>query len=155
MVRDVPNPVLRLRRSVARHLPGRTARDLSETTRAGYRDAIERHAVPFFDRKRLGEIRAPEVRRYVAHLEDQGLAGASVRAMSRDQLAAVLSALPDEHRPFFELLAQTGLRISRRSGSGSETSEPSTVGPCSRFAASATEAPSRNSRPLPDAGTCR
>lgn len=136
---------------------GRTARGLSDTTRAGYRDAIERLAVPFFDRKRLGEIRAPDVRRYIAHLEAQGLAGASVRAyvaplkalfatavedgalranptssvrivirdeaddepvraMTREQLAAVLAAIPDEHRPFFELLAQTGVRISEAIG---------------------------------------
>ncbi len=153
----MPNSVLRLRGEWLDTYRGRTARGLSETTRAGYRDAIERHAVPFFDRKRLGEIRAPDVRRYVAHLEQQGLAGASVRkymaplkalfatavedgalranptisvrivvrdeadedqvrAMTREQLAAVLHALPDEHREFFELLAQTGVRISEALG---------------------------------------
>ena len=58
---------------------GGTARGLSETTRAGYRDPIERLAVPFFGR-RFGDTRAPAVRGYVAELEGQGLAGASVRA---------------------------------------------------------------------------
>ena len=33
-------------------------------------------------------------------------------ALTREQLAALLAELPDEWRPFFELLAHTGLRIS-------------------------------------------
>jgi integrase len=35
-----------------------------------------------------------------------------VKVFSRDQLAAVLAMAPERHRPLFELLAATGLRIS-------------------------------------------
>src|SRR5215217_440641 len=74
---------------------GRTSRGLSETTRAGYRDAIERYAIPYFDRKRLGEIREPDVRRYVAHLEDHGLAAASIRAYVAPLKAMFATAVED------------------------------------------------------------
>ncbi len=35
-----------------------------------------------------------------------------VKVFSRDQLAAILAMAPEQHRPLFELLASTGLRIS-------------------------------------------
>jgi len=35
-----------------------------------------------------------------------------VKVFSRDQLAAVLAMAPERHRPLFELMAATGLRIS-------------------------------------------
>lgn len=38
--------------------------------------------------------------------------GRKVKAMTRQELGLVLAALPEEERPFFTLLAQTGLRIS-------------------------------------------
>ncbi|HEU0019238.1 MAG TPA: tyrosine-type recombinase/integrase [Thermoleophilaceae bacterium] len=38
------------------------------------------------------------------------------RAMTRDELQRLLAEVPDEWRPFFELLAQTGLRISEALG---------------------------------------
>jgi integrase len=40
------------------------------------------------------------------------LADEEVKVFSRDQLAAVLAMAPKRHRPLFELLAATGLRIS-------------------------------------------
>jgi integrase len=38
--------------------------------------------------------------------------GRKVKAMTRQELGLVLAALPDESRPFFIFLAQTGLRVS-------------------------------------------
>jgi integrase len=39
-----------------------------------------------------------------------------VRVLTRKQLGLVLAALPEQHRPFFTFLAQTGLRISEAIG---------------------------------------
>ena len=47
---------------------GRTAKGLSDPTRASYRDAIERLAVPFFGTTRLEHIDPPTLRRYIDHL---------------------------------------------------------------------------------------
>ena len=43
------------------------------------------------------------------------------KAMTRAQLAALLEELPGQWRMFFELLAKTGLRIPKRSGSTGQT----------------------------------
>lgn len=47
---------------------GRTAKGLSDPTRASYRDAIERLAIPFFGTTRLEHIDPPLLRRYIDHL---------------------------------------------------------------------------------------
>ena len=57
-----------VREAVAGHVQGRTAKGLSEPTRASYRDAIERLAVPFFGTTRLEHIDPPTLRRYIDHL---------------------------------------------------------------------------------------
>lgn len=58
---------------------GRTARGVGDKTRASYRDAIERQAIPFFKTTPLDRIDPPLVRKYIAHLAASGLAPASVR----------------------------------------------------------------------------
>lgn len=148
---------------------GRTKRGIQPETIAGYRrelglddhgrpllgeDGLPIRAVGFFGRMRLGHVRPPDVKAYVAELEARGLAPNTVRlavapvralfatafedglirsnpvagvrvvvqgpeeeeeeqakALSEEELAAFLEALPVEWRPFFEFLAQTALRI--------------------------------------------
>ncbi|MDP9399378.1 MAG: tyrosine-type recombinase/integrase [Actinomycetota bacterium] len=59
---------------------GRTSRGISPTTRADYRDALERFAIPFFGRRPLSKVTPPDVRGFVYELaEKHGLAPASVR----------------------------------------------------------------------------
>ena len=53
---------------MARRYAGRTAKGLSDGTRASYRDAIERLAIPFFGTTRLEHIDPPLLRRYIEHL---------------------------------------------------------------------------------------
>ena len=145
---------------------GRTNRGFRESTRRGYRQALEDRAIPFFDRirpLRLAQIEPRDVKAYVMWLCDekaQGkrLADRTVRtnlapvqallataveegilrtnpafgvriarrdrmshvarderelrkALSREELARLLAAIDEHWRPFFELLAHTGLRI--------------------------------------------
>ena len=47
---------------------------------------------------------------------DEGDEEPEAKAMTRAELSAVLGELPEEWRPFFELLAHTGLRISEALG---------------------------------------
>jgi integrase len=58
---------------------GRTARGLSENTRAAYRRSIERYAIPFLGHYRLSDIDPPDVREFVRHLESKRLKSGSVR----------------------------------------------------------------------------
>src|SRR3954451_485245 len=56
---------------------GRNSGGIDEDTRAAYRDAIARLAVPYFKRRPLGKIGPPQVRAYIAHLRDKrGLSAA-------------------------------------------------------------------------------
>ena len=74
---------------------GRTAKGLSTSTRASYRDAIERAAVPFFGTVQLDRIDAPLLRRYVAHLASQGHAPATVRRYYAPVRALLATAYED------------------------------------------------------------
>lgn len=47
---------------------------------------------------------------------DRGTEDKRAKMMTREELRFVLAALPDEWRPFFTLLAQTGLRVSEAIG---------------------------------------
>jgi integrase len=58
---------------------GRTGRGISESTRKEYRRALDRHAVPFFGRMRLGEIEPQDVKAYVLELSKTGRAPNTVR----------------------------------------------------------------------------
>jgi integrase len=74
---------------------GRTARGLSDSTRASYRDAIERLAIPFFRTTPLERIDPPLLRKFIAHLAKRGLAPASVRRMYAPVRALLGSAYDD------------------------------------------------------------
>ncbi|MEJ7785511.1 MAG: tyrosine-type recombinase/integrase [Solirubrobacteraceae bacterium] len=139
---------------------GRTSRGFTERSRAAYLSALELHAFPFFARDRVGDVEPRDVKRFVKHLQDRGLAPASVKrtlvpvqamyadafedgdvranptaglrinrhrderegeeeqakALTRAELARLLAAMPDDRRPLFEFLAQTGLRVSEAIG---------------------------------------
>jgi integrase len=134
---------------------GRTSRGIREGTRDDYRSTIEREAVPFFGRMRLGEIEPRDVKRYGAHVANRGVSantvrlalapvkallataveegiirsnpsagvrivqaaepepeGGRVKALTEDELRALLSEVAPEWRLLVTLLAQTGLRVS-------------------------------------------
>ena len=74
---------------------GRTERGLSDTTRAGYRDAVTRLALPFFGTVPLDQIDPPMIRAYIKHLADRGLAPASVRGMYAPIRAMLATAYED------------------------------------------------------------
>jgi integrase len=74
---------------------GRTAKGLSETTRASYRDAIERFAVKFFGTVPLDRVDPPLLRRYVAHLASQGHSPATVRRYYAPVRALLATAYED------------------------------------------------------------
>jgi hypothetical protein len=52
---------------------GSRGRGLRETTRAGYRSALELRAIPYFGRKLLSEITTPDIQRYMQSLFDDEL----------------------------------------------------------------------------------
>ena len=56
---------------------GRTSRGLSNRTRNAYRSALVDRAVPFFRSYKLAEVEPPDVRRFIAQLEAEGLAPSS------------------------------------------------------------------------------
>lgn len=91
---------------------GRTARGLDEDTREGYRRALERHAIPFFDGYRLCDVERPDVRRFVAHLQGLGLAAGSVRKYVAPLRAMFATAVEDGDLPHNPAL---GVRINARS----------------------------------------
>jgi len=51
---------------------GRTAYGLSDSTRKDYKRSIERWAIPFFARKKIGTIGPRDVRAFVKHMEQEG-----------------------------------------------------------------------------------
>jgi integrase len=135
---------------------GRTSRGIREGTRDDYRSTIERDAVPFFGRMRLGEIEPRDVKRYGAHVANRGVSANTVRlalapvkallataveegllrsnpsagvriaaqaaeaetdadrvkALTEDELRALLTEVAPKWRLLVTLLAQTGLRAS-------------------------------------------
>jgi integrase len=74
---------------------GRTVKGLSATTRASYRDAITRLAIPFFGTVQLDRIDPPMLREYVKHLADKGLAPGSVRRAYAPLRALLATAYED------------------------------------------------------------
>lgn len=48
---------------------GQTARGMSDNTRDAYRDILERVAIPFFRKRRIGDIRTTDVKAYITHLK--------------------------------------------------------------------------------------
>jgi integrase len=78
---------------------GRTGRGVSDATREGYREALERHAIPFFGTARLGEIDPPDVREFIAKLTGSGLTANSARAYFGPVRALFAQAFDDGHIP--------------------------------------------------------
>jgi len=58
---------------------GRTSRGLADSTRAAYRDSIERLAIPHFGRCKLADVDPPMIRDYIAKLEASGQSAGSIR----------------------------------------------------------------------------
>lgn len=99
---------------------GRTGRGFSEQSRADYRRALDQYAVPFFAGWRLADIEPPDVRRLIRHLEQQGLAPASVVKNLTPLKAMLATAVEDG-----ELRSNpaAGVRVNRRRGEGDEEPE--------------------------------
>jgi integrase len=74
---------------------GRTARGVSDSTRASYRDAINRFAVPFFGTVPLDRIDPPMLREFIDCLAGKGLAPASVRRAYAPVRALLATAYED------------------------------------------------------------
>lgn len=74
---------------------GRTSKGVSDSTRASYRDALERIAVPYFGTVKLDRLDAPALKSYVAHLAEQGHSPASVRRYYAPVRALLATAFED------------------------------------------------------------
>jgi integrase len=74
---------------------GRTSKGLTQTTKDGYRDAVERLAIPYFGTKPLDRIGAPELRKYIDHLATKVNTPNSVRAMYAPVRAMFATATDD------------------------------------------------------------
>jgi integrase len=76
---------------------GRSGRGVSDKTREGYREALDRYAIPFFGTARLGEIDPPDVREFIAELTGSGLTANSARAYFGPVRALFAQAFDDGH----------------------------------------------------------
>lgn len=76
---------------------GRTRRGISDATRASYKGALERFAIPHFGTARLGEITAPDVRDYTTMLIGKGLSSRTVRRYVAPLRALFAQAHDDGH----------------------------------------------------------
>jgi integrase len=78
---------------------GRTSKGLAESTRASYADAVDRIIVPYFRRRhpslRLDELAPSDLRAFIAHLAERGLAPASVRRHFAPLRAMLATAYED------------------------------------------------------------
>jgi len=90
---------------------GRTRRGLGEGTRADYRLAIEREAMPFFARSRLTAIEPRDVKRFAASLSERGLAPSSVSKIVAPLRALLATAVEDG---LIRSNPALGLRLSTR-----------------------------------------
>ena len=75
--RAAPNPRLRFGEAAERWLSGPVS-DLRPSTRAGYRNSVERHLNPRFKMRRLDSITADDLAGLVRGLRAEGLAEASI-----------------------------------------------------------------------------
>lgn len=58
---------------------GRRGRGIRENTRSDYRKALERHAIPYFGRRRLSDIRPVDISRFAAEVAKTGVSPGTVR----------------------------------------------------------------------------
>lgn len=75
--------------------PGRTSRGLSDSTRAAYRDSIERLAIPHFGRCKLADVDPPKIRDFIAKLEASGQSAGSIRKHFAPLRAMLATAYED------------------------------------------------------------
>lgn len=74
---------------------GRTSRGLRESTRAEYRHALIKHAIPFFHRMRITDITPPDIRKYVRHCSESGLGTHGVKNALGPVKAMLATAFDD------------------------------------------------------------
>jgi len=74
---------------------GRTASGLKESTRDDYRRALERHAIPFFNRRALTEIEPRDIKLFAAHIAESGVAQHTVRLALAPVKALLATAFED------------------------------------------------------------
>jgi integrase len=99
---------------------GRTARGFGDDTRDAYGRAMELYAIPFFERFRLCDIEQPDVRRFIAQLQDRGLTATSIRKYAAPLKAMFATAAEDGDLPYNPTL---GVRINARRGQDEEEHE--------------------------------
>ena len=102
------------------HYSGRTARGLAETTRHAYRRSIESYALPFFRGHRLAEVEPPDIRAFIAEMEQGGLASASVVKNLSPLKAMFATAVEDG---VLRLNPTIGVRVNGRIDEGEEEPE--------------------------------
>lgn len=90
---------------------GRTARGFTERTRKSYRALLDRHAMPYFGRWRMADVRKSDVRAFVSHLQEKGLAPASVKKILVPLAAMFATAHEDDEIPSNPV---AGVRINFR-----------------------------------------
>jgi len=95
---------------------GRTSRGFTEQARRDYARSMA-HAVAFFAGWRLADVTAPDVRRYVAHLEGTGLAPSSVVKNVAPLRAMLATAVEDGE---LRVNPAVGVRVNRRRPDGED-----------------------------------
>jgi integrase len=102
---------------------GRTRCGISETTRASYKDALERFAIPHFGTARLGDITAPDIRDYITMLISRELTSRTVRRYVAPLRALFAQAVDDGH---VRINPTSGVRVVVR---GERIARPHTLTP--------------------------
>jgi len=74
---------------------GRTARGIRPATLADYRASMERDAIPFLGRMRMGEIEPRHIRQLAAHIAGRGVSGNTVRLALAPVKACFATAVED------------------------------------------------------------
>lgn len=91
---------------------GRTSYGLAESTRASYKDVVDRVIVPYFRRVapalKLDELRPSDVRSFIAHLAAQGHKPATVRRYFAPLRAMLATAFEDG---LTDINAAAGVRV--------------------------------------------
>jgi len=99
---------------------GRTSRGLSNRTRNAYRSALLDRAIPYFRGYKLAEVEPPDVRRFIAKLEADGLAPSSIRKEVAPLRAMFATAFEDGA---IRSNPATGVRVNGRPSDPEEQHE--------------------------------
>jgi integrase len=110
-------------RDWVRTYQGRSGRGVGDATRASYRDALERFAIPHFGSARLGDITPPDVRDYIATLTGGKLTARTARRYFAPVRALFGQAFDDGH---ITRNPAAGARVFVR---GERTQRPRTLAP--------------------------